>query len=238
MTVAPTPLHSRQLQGYRLLVLGALVLLVGIVVGVLLANLGSSSSSTTVRGSGVPASETRDVPAFTGVDLAGDTRVDIRVGGAQSVVVSADDNLVGRVTTAVRGDRLVIGTAGSFATRSPMTVEVTVPSLESLTLSGDGLVTAGGIRGERVSVLLGGSGLVRASGEVERLDVSLSGAGDAQLEQLVARRASATVSGSGRIVLNVTDSLEASVPGSGAIFYSGDPHVSRSVTGTGVIIGQ
>lgn len=119
-----------------------------------------------------------------------------------------------------------------------MTVEVTVPSLESLTLSGDGLVTAGGIRGERVSVLLGGSGLVRASGEVERLDVSLSGAGDAQLEQLVARRASATVSGSGRIVLNVTDSLEASVPGSGAIFYSGDPHVSRSVTGTGVIIGQ
>jgi Putative auto-transporter adhesin, head GIN domain len=192
-------------------------------------------------GSGTAAAQTRHLAAFSSVDLAGSGNVTIRAGGRQSVVVHADDNLLGQVTTQVHATTLVIGTRGSFTTSSPMSVEISVPSLEAVTLSGggSGAITASNIQAPRVSVRLSGSGVVRASGTVTRLDVSLGGSGDAQLGQLVARDVHAVLDGSGRIVTHVTNTLQASVPGSGTIVYNGNPaHVTRSITGSGAITRQ
>lgn len=68
-----------------------------------------SARSGAVVGSGVPASETRNLPPFDGIELAGSNNVAIRLGREQSVVVHADDNLVARITTRVSGGKLVIG---------------------------------------------------------------------------------------------------------------------------------
>ena len=84
-----------------------------------------------VEGSGVLASETRELPPFGRVELMGSNQVTIHVGAAQSVVVHADDNILDRVTTRVSAGRLLIGNeAGGFTTRSPMRVEVAVPACE------------------------------------------------------------------------------------------------------------
>jgi putative autotransporter adhesin-like protein len=48
----------------------------------------------------------------------------------RSVVVKADDKPLNRVTTDVKSGALVIGkTSGSLTAKSPMSVEVNVPSL-------------------------------------------------------------------------------------------------------------
>jgi hypothetical protein len=60
-----------------------------------------SSSSSSSEGSGVPATQTREVASFSSVELAGGNNVVIRVGEKQSVVGKADDNLLNRVTTDV-----------------------------------------------------------------------------------------------------------------------------------------
>jgi hypothetical protein len=44
-------------------------------------------------------------------------------------VVHADSNLIRRVTTRVMAGTLLIGTTGSFTTKNPMRVEVSVTSL-------------------------------------------------------------------------------------------------------------
>jgi Putative auto-transporter adhesin, head GIN domain len=187
-------------------------------------------------GSGTAAAQTRHPGAFSSVDLTGSSHVAIHAGGSQSVVVHADDNLLGQVTTQVHASTLMIGTRGSFTTSTPMSVQISVPSLEAVTLSGSGAITAGNIQAPRLSVRLSGSGVVRASGTVTRLDVSLGGSGDVQLEQLVARDVHAVLAGSGRIVTHATNTLQASVPGSGTIVYSGNPaHVTTSITGSGAI---
>lgn len=190
-----------------------------------------------VPGLRVAAAQARALPPFSSVELAGGNVVVVHVGGKQSVVVHADANLLGRITTQVRAGNLVIGNTGkSITTRSPMSVDVNVPSLEALTLTGSGVITATGIDTPSLIVRLPGSGVLRATGTATRLDVVLGGSGDAQLEWLAARDAHAVVSGSGRIVLNATHSLDASVPGSGAVVYSGDPvHVTTSVTGAGTV---
>ena len=239
--VAPTPLHQRVPHRYRL----PLVALLGVVLGALAVLLlfrydvfTSSSSSGGVQGSGVAATQTRELARFSSVELAGSNNVTVHVGGTQSVVVHADHNLLGRITTRAQAATLLIGnTAGSFTTKSPMSVDVSVPALKALKLTGSGVISVTGVKTASLAVTLSGSGVLRASGSASQLDVTLAGSGDAQLKQLVAREVHAVVSGSGRILVTATKSLSAAVPGSGAIIYSGNPaHVTTSVTGSGAVI--
>lgn len=239
MTIAPTPVApSRAPHRLYLVLLSALVLLVATGVA-LYAWRGSSTSTTGTQGSGVPATEARHVPAFAAVDLAGANRVAVRVGGKRNVVVHADDNLVKLITTDVRSGVLVIRDTGSFTTKSAMRVDVTVPTLAKATLSGTGILNVDAVKGKRFAVRLPGSGVIGASGAVDRLDATLGGSGDMQLENLIARDARVGVPGSGRLQVHATEMLRATISGSGAIFYRGNPSsVTQSVTGSGTIIKQ
>jgi hypothetical protein len=240
MSVAPTPLHRWPHRRALAWIIAAFALVaVGVGTGLIIDSevFESSSNSKTVQGSGVAAAETREVPPFTGVELAGANNVTVRVGGEWSVVVRGDDNLLGRITTQVEDGDLVVGqTPGSFETKSPTGVEVSVPSLDDLTLTGSGILSVRGIEAENVTVTLSGSGIVRASGTATQLDVDLPGSGEAELKELVARDVNAIVSGSGLLLITATERLDASVPGSGAILYSGNPaNVTTNITGTGAV---
>jgi hypothetical protein len=243
MTVAPTPVHgsrSSALRPLTFIVAAALVTFAAVLVLLLLGVFDSSNGSnslTGVRGSGTAATQTRAVAPFDGVELAGSNDLAIRVGPKQAVVVHADDNLLGLVTTQVHAGSLVIGnTGGSFAARSPMSVEISVPTLEALTLSGSGNISVSGIHTPRFALRVPGSGVVYAGGTTSRLEVTVGGSGSAQLTALVARDVHAVVGGSGAIFVTATNSLDASVPGTGAIVYSGNPaRVTTSVTGDGAV---
>jgi hypothetical protein len=197
----------------------------------------SGPPGTGTQGSGIAAAQTRTVGHFSGLDLAGSSPVTVVVGAPQSVVVHADSNLLGHVTTSVVSGTLVIGTTGSFTPRSPMSVEVSVPALTAVHLTGSGLLSVTGIRAPALTVTLSGSGILTATGTAARLDVTLDGSGQAQLYQLTASDAHAVLSGSGVIQVTATTSLNAAVPGSGVIFYGGNPsQVTSSVTGSGTVM--
>jgi hypothetical protein len=196
-----------------------------------------TSNFAALQGSGVAATETRDLDPFGSVELGGSADVVVSVGGEQSVVVEADDNLLENVTTRVQGGRLVIGNEGSFTTQTPMTVTITVPSIDALVLSGSGSISADEIDIETLSVRLSGSGALRANGNAVRIDAVLSGSGDVQLGDVSARDIHAVVNGSGRMVVTATDALDASVPGAGMIEYRGEPEqLTTQINGSGTII--
>ena len=201
MTVAPIPVHpGREEHRSRWLLVAILAFLLGGLTVALLYQFdvfgGSSTSST--QGSGVPVTQTRDVASFTSVELAGSNNVVVRVGASQSVVVKADDNLIDRVTTEVQSGTLVIGnTPGSFATKSPMSVEVTVPTLNALTLTGSGNIVVDDIEAESLEVDLPGSGTLTGNGTATRLDVTVGGSGVVQFTQLVAKDVRAAVAARG-----------------------------------------
>ncbi|HKB93493.1 MAG TPA: DUF2807 domain-containing protein, partial [Gaiellaceae bacterium] len=191
MTVAPTsihPGHEWHPLRWTLVVLAAFLL--GAVAVALLYHydvLGGASGSAGLQGSGVSAAQTRHVARFDRVELAGTNNVVIHVGGSQSVVVRADDNLLRRVTTAVRARTLVVGNRpGSFTTRSPMSVEVAVPTLGALTLSGSGNIVVDGVAARALTVRLPGSGTLTGRGTAARLDLSVAGSGSVQFTGLVA----------------------------------------------------
>lgn len=232
MTTATLRLRGRQFSVLLAAAFGALVLAV-----VLLAALAVRSDGGQIEGSAVPVEQTRDVPPFTAIELSGEGEVVVHVGGRQSVLVTADDNLVGRVGTTVRRDTLVVSTRGSIEPVVPVTVEVTVPELAAATLSGVGAIDLDGVRATRLRLRLTGVGLVDATGTVERLEASLSGVGEATLGSLVAQDVVATLSGDGRLAVHATRSLEGHLRGAGVIVFAGDPEtVTRDISGTGAIV--
>jgi hypothetical protein len=117
-----------------------------------------------------------------------------------------------------------------------MTVDVMVPSLDGVTLSGTGVVAVTSVKATLLIVRLSGTGVVSISGTAERLEVHLVGSGDVLLQDLVARDVAATVSGFGRAEVHATSSLDAVVSGTGVIDYTGAPStVSKKISGTGAI---
>ena len=240
MTVAPTPVPDGRVPRRYVALVTILLALLALAIGLLIQHdvFQGSSTSNGVRGSGHAVAQSRTLPPFSSVDLAGSNVLTVHVGARQSVVVHADSNLVERVTTDVRGGELVIdNTLGTFDARTPMRVDVGVRTLRRLTLSGSGVIAVTGVDTRVLGATLSGSGVLRVSGTATRLEIALDGSGDAQLQDVIARDVRAVVRGSGRILVTATNSINASVPGSGAIFYRGDPpQVTTSVTGSGTVM--
>ena len=221
----------------------SLVVLVVLVLGGLVIGVVTyGDDAGTIDGSGNPAAVTRAVPSFSAVHLNGTSAVHITVGPERSVVVHADDNLVERVTTEVDAGVLHVSTRGDVTASSPMYVDVSVGSLDAVTLSGTGTITVQGVDADalRVELPATGTGLVAVSGSAEKLTARLGGTGDLQLDELQARDAEVTLSrtGTGRIEVHVTGTLRATLSGDGEIRYSGSPKVIERVTGTGAILAS
>jgi Putative auto-transporter adhesin, head GIN domain len=225
------PHHPRAFVIVLVLALVAVLALATVVVALLARGTGQG-----VQGSGVAVTQSRVLARFSSLDLAGSNNITVAVGGRQSVVVHGDSNLLRYVTTRVVAGTLIVGSTGSFTTRAPMSVEVSVPSLTAVKLSGSGRIAVSGIDAPRLTVTLSGSGVVSASGTAAMLDVTLGGSGLARLSDLAARQVHAVVTGSGLIRVTATASLNAAVPGSGSVIYRGNPpQVTSSVTGSGAV---
>ena len=242
MSTGLTPIrrHSGFEKVSRALAMLTVLFLAGIVVLVLGDRSSTTANSQSGTGSGVAATQARPLAPLTGVDLVGANNVVVRVGARQSVTVHADNNLLGRVTTQVSSGTLVIGnTPGTLNARSPMFVAVSVPSLDALAVEGSGSISVTGINSPSLTVRIPGSGTIHAAGTTARLDVAIGGSGTALLSRLIARDATASIDGSGSIVLTATHSLDASISGSGTILYTGNPaQLTKSVTGSGTISGE
>lgn len=235
MTTAPTSLRRRPRMS-PVWFAGA-VILVLIAVSIALAVQRNDPTSNDPReGSGVIATQVRRLEPFSSVDLAGANTVSITVGSDQRVAVTGDDNLLDRVITTVSGGALAIDNSGDFRTHTAMTVDIEVPTLSAVTLSGSGTITVVGVTGESFTVRLPGAGTIEGSGRVDDVSASIDGSGTIEIADLMARDAIAGIGGSGTILLYASRSLDATIKGTGSIVCSGSPsEVARRVTGTGTI---
>jgi hypothetical protein len=215
-----------------------------------------------VDGSGRIATETRELPAFQGVALAGSMDLVVRQGPTQAVEVQADDNLLPYLETEVSGSgpdaRLQVRwkRGASIYNGRTVRVNVTVPVLTSLAASGSGdlLVEAfetpslsiriSGSSDARLrqlttgdlQVSISGSGDVVGAGKATRLKIGVSGSGDVQLRDLKAEDVSISIAGSGDASVHAEKSLDVRIAGSGDVVYTGNPAtVTSKVAGSGSV---
>lgn len=219
--------------------------------------LSSMSYGCSIQGSGVSKSETRELPAFSGLELRSTANVYIVQGDNQEVRVEADDNLLQHIETSVKNEALIISSDEKrFSSKSPINIYVTVKDLCMIDLSGSGnIITRNEINCQHMKIRLSGSGDIRAilnaaslkatlsgSGNLElngataATDIKLSGSGNINAGGLRTFSTNILISGSGTSTVDVKNQLTVNITGSGNVFYKETPEKVRSnISGAGMI---
>ncbi len=196
----------------------------------------SFGGSNMEKGSGRMVTEQRDVGSFERIESNIGADITVSIGATQSVSLTYDDNLIGYVTTKVKGRKLVIESSRSFSSSSDCQIKIVVPQLEEVSVGGSGKIEVVGLDADRFAVELDGSADVMASGEVGELAIEVNGSGNVDTRDLVAGEATVEINGSGDVNVMARDYLTATVNGSGDIVYAGNPsQVVRNVEGSGRI---
>jgi hypothetical protein len=190
-----------------------------------------------VRGSGNVQTEERQARDFSAISLNGFGKLIIEQSGAESLSITADDNILPLITSEVRNGTLHLG----FKDERPInnvndiTFRVTVSNLEAIELSGAGSVEATNIDTDQLSVTSSGAGNVNISGTTEKQEIELSGVGSYNGEDLVSKEATVEISGAGNATVQVSDALDAQISGAGSVTYIGDPQVKQDISGAGAV---
>ncbi|MES2296822.1 MAG: head GIN domain-containing protein [Pseudomonadota bacterium] len=189
-----------------------------------------------VRGDGHLSSEQRSVVALTALEVSGPLHVDVRVGGAPSMQVDADANLLPYIHTEARGNTMRIWVEGSVNSANDLHVSYTLPQLTRIQANGSGRLVVSDLNGAPLNVVKSGSNTMHLSGRVASLDMQLSGSGNVNATTLQTGNANVNLTGSGRLSLGQVhgDALTANVHGSGELQASGTVQsVNAQVYGSG-----
>jgi hypothetical protein len=184
-----------------------------------------------ISGNGRSATEQRDVPVFTRLDVSGAVEAAVTIGSPQSVSVTADSNVLPVITTEVRGGTLVVEPERNFRWRTPVRVAITVAALTDIEVSGASTVEVSGVQGSRLALDASGASTIRASGRVDTLDAEASGASRLRLSELAVRDADVDASGASSIELQVSGTLTGEASGASSVRYSGSPSVTVDTSG-------
>jgi len=209
---------------------------------------------TTVQGDGNVITESYEVSDFTGVDVGGVGELVIIFGDTTSLNITTDTNLHEYIEVAVEDSTLDIGFASGVVISNPteLTYEVTVPSLESVTMSGSAslsmdelsaesfTLSASGssdvevddIDLETLTLDISGSADVTLEGSATEMTLELSGAADLDATELDVTTATIDISGSSEANLTVTESLSGEVSGAADLTYEGDPDNNLDISGS------
>jgi hypothetical protein len=177
-------------------------------------------------------SQTREVGAFSAVDIEGAAKIHINVGSGPSLDLEASAKALHRMDSEVRDGTLYIKTRSQnwipTSSGRRVTVRIAVPKLDSLRLAGGHDVSLVGFTGGESNIKVEGAAKITASGQLDKLTVHLAGAGTANFSELSAGNAQVTVDGVGRVIVNPTETLDATMNGMGAIHYLGSPRDVRT----------
>lgn len=232
-----------------------------IVLTLLLATFVLSCKQNRVSGTGTIETISREVGSFEGIDIEApiDAHITITEGAAPSIHLKGHGNVLQEIKTEVENGvlRIYKDDLIHFSNNEDIIAEITVPSINSLDLSGAadaelrgmlntssfklsvsgaGDVKMDGINAEVFNSKLSGAGnLTINGGNVTKASYSVSGAGEIAAFPLQTKEATVSVTGVGDVELSVSDKLSASVAGAGDITYRGTPQLTTNITGAGSI---
>ncbi len=214
----------------------------------------------TVTGSGHIISETRQVSGVSRVELSIDANLEIKQGAAESIIVTADDNILPILQTNVVAGTMNIRYQSLTNVRGfhqPKLV-LTVKNLNGLRLSSSGTVTVAplttgnfnidltsscnlniqNIQADKITTNISSSGDIDIQGVANSLDLHVSSSGNFNAGNLQVQTASVTLSSSGDITLWVIKNLSVNISSSGDVMYYGSPTVNQHISSSGQVISK
>lgn len=188
-----------------------------------------------VTGSGVSKVEKRELKPFTSIATDGAFEIDVVCQQPQTLEIEGDDNLLAMISTEVTNGVLRINNSGSYSTRTPTKIKISVPNIEGITANGAGTIVVSRLKNEKFDIDSNGAPTIRVSGETKELEIDANGAGHVDAHKLRASRAGVESKGVAKVEVFASDMLNVTVSGPSQVIYDGDPEVRQTVNGPGSV---
>jgi hypothetical protein len=188
-----------------------------------------------VSGSGNRQRQKRDVAAFTAISTNGAFEIDVVSQKPLGLEIEADDNILPLVSTEVSNNVLHVRSSRSYSVSEPVTLKISVPNLEAISVSGAGTLEVSGLKNEKFEIDVNGAPSIRVGGETKVLDIDTNGAGKIDTHRLRAARARVESKGVSKVAVHAAEQLDVTVSGPSHVTYEGDPVVNKTVNGPGSV---
>ena len=188
-----------------------------------------------VTGSGVRKVEKRELSSFTSISTDGAFEIDVVCQQSQTLEIEGDDNLLPMVSTEVSNGVLRINNVGSYSTRTPMKIKISVPNIEGISANGAGTIEVSRLKNDKFDIDSNGAPTIRVSGETKELEIDANGAGKVDAHKLRASRAEVDSKGVAKVEVFASDVLNVTISGPSQVIYDGDPEVNQTVNGPGSV---
>lgn len=213
-------------------------------------------SSCGINGKGEVVSKSFEVAPFTGVTNGIAADIHLTQAATQSVEVVAQQNIINNLSLEVEDGILNI----EFIKKNvrhyePININITLPVLSSLNISGSGNmnltntfdscssvslnisgsgnIDAGFNASAKTYSTISGSGDINLSGFSPAHDITISGSGSIHAFPFHTYSTSVNISGSGSCELWADSTLSVVISGSGNVYYKGYPAISTTISGSG-----
>ncbi|HVF72265.1 MAG TPA: DUF2807 domain-containing protein [Chthoniobacterales bacterium] len=187
-----------------------------------------------IKGNGHLVTENRTVQEFTGVDAEGAFDIEW-VAGPASCSIRTDENLLRHVETSMDGNVLRLEWHGQLRPTRGMKVRISSNSLSGARLTGAVRLSATRLNGK--GFYLDGTGATRVTvdGNVNELMATMAGASKLVAESLHVKVAELSISGAGKAEVSASDILKVAISGAGKVTYYGNPRLEKHISGAGSV---
>ena len=171
-------------------------------------DLDDPGGSGPVVGSGNFVTESRSVSGFSGVSIEGGAQLLIEQTGVESLVITAEDNILPLLRSDVTGGLLVLGPPRDIALATGGIVyELTVRDLNEVSISGAITVETTRIDTPRLDVTLFGPSTMTTAGTADEQRINISGPSRYEAGELQSREVWITASGPSNTTVRVSERL-------------------------------
>jgi serine/threonine-protein kinase len=162
---------------------------------------GDGPTRPMIKGSGVAASKTWDISGFDSIQIGSTFHARIARGASFKVTTSADDNILEHIRVIKIDRTLQVGLeSGSYSLKTPLTAEITLPTIARLDLSGASKTTLNGFDSERdTEIKVSGASQLSGMIKTAKAEIAVDGASIALLSGSAA---------AGRLVANGSSHLK------------------------------
>jgi Putative auto-transporter adhesin, head GIN domain len=189
--------------------------------------------------------ETRSVGTFSKISFRVPGKLVLRQGTPQKVELEGSKELLSKIETETKGDKLVIGNeekwnwGWSWSDNDRVMVYITVKDITGVSVSGSGeLVTEGKVTTNMLDLSVSGSGSLQMDASVSgNMEADVSGSGRIDVKGSC-QNFNSDISGSGKILvaLSASQTIDVDISGSGKMEASGTAkEIKTEISGSGKV---
>jgi hypothetical protein len=206
------------------------------------------------QGNGERITEKIRVDSFNQINISGAFDVTLIPSDSDEIIIETDENLFEYIVVRAKGSTLNIDTDRRLNSKEGIQISIPVNEIERIVSSGASIIKSSDkLHTKELDVVLSGAGkinlnleassvdvgisgatMVYLEGSTQNLNIDMSGAGSLEAGYFETKDCSVSISGVGKVLVNVSGNLSANVSGLGKVEYVGEPEsVQGDVSGVG-----